>query len=101
VEPTRFDLEWDPVKAKQNLSKHGVSFEQAATVLLDPSAVNLYDGEHSQDEERWVTLGRSAHGTILVVVHTFDEQPDDNVRVRIISARRATKREQRRYEATP
>jgi uncharacterized DUF497 family protein len=101
VDPTRFDLQWDPVKAKQNLSKHGVSFGQAATVLLDPLAVNLYDDEHSRDEERWVTLGRSAPGTILVVVHTFDEQPDGNITVRIISARRAVKREQQRYEATP
>jgi len=100
VEPTRFDLEWDPVKAKQNLRKHGVSFEQAATVLLDSRAMNLYDDEHSGDEDRWVTLGRSAHGTILVVVHTFNEQPDGNVSVRIISARRAVKREQQRYEAT-
>jgi len=100
VDQTRFDLEWDPAKAKQNLTKHGVSFGQAATVLLDPLVVNLYDDEHSQDEERWVTLGRSVQGTILVVVHTFDEQPRGNITVRIISARRATKREQKRYEAT-
>lgn len=101
MDPTRFDLEWDPDKAKQNLRKHGVSFGQAATVLLDPLMLNRFDDEHSEAEERWITLGRSAQGSILVVVHTFDEQPDGNVAVRIISARRATKREQRRYEVTP
>ena len=98
MEPNRFNLEWDPDKAKQNLRKHGVRFGQAATVLLDPSVLNLYDGEHSGEEDRWISLGRSAQGAILVVVHTFDEQPDGNIAVRIISARRATKRELRLYE---
>jgi uncharacterized DUF497 family protein len=101
VDPTRFNLEWDPDKAKQNLRKHGVSFGQAATVLLDPLVLNRYDDEHSAEEERWISLGRSAQGVILAVVHTFDEQPDGNIAVRIISARQATKREQQRYEAIP
>ncbi|MFL6201104.1 MAG: BrnT family toxin [Thermoanaerobaculia bacterium] len=62
-------------------------------------AAHLYDEEHSREEDRWVTLGRSSRGDILVVVHTFDEQSDGNVAVRIISARQATKREMQRYEA--
>jgi uncharacterized DUF497 family protein len=99
VDPTRLNLEWDPDKAKKNLRKHGVTFGQGATVLLDPLAMNLYDKEHSGEEDRWVTLGRSSRGDILVVVHTFDEQTDGNVAVRIISARPATKREEQRYEA--
>jgi uncharacterized DUF497 family protein len=101
VDPTRLNLEWDPDKAKQNLRKHGITFGHGATVLLDPVAINLYDEEHSREEDRWITLGRSARGDILVVVHTFDEQSDGNVAVRIISARQATKREKQRYEAKP
>ena len=99
MDPTRLNLEWNPGKAKQNLRKHGVTFGQGATVLLDPVAINLYDEEHSREEDRWITLGRSSQGDILVVVHTFDEQSDGNVAVRMISARQATKREKQRYEA--
>lgn len=99
MDPTRLNLEWDPDKAKQNLRKHGVTFGQGATVLLDPVAVNLYDEEHSREEDRWITLGRSSRGDILVIVHTFDEQSDGNIAVRMISARQATKREKQRYEA--
>lgn len=95
---TRFNLSWDPAKAELNLRKHQVSFGQAATVLLDPLALNSYDDGHSEEEDRWNTLGRSAQGAILVLVHTFDEQPDGTVAVRIISARRATKREMQSYE---
>lgn len=98
VDQTRLKVEWDPAKANLNRRKHGVGFGQAATVLLDPLALNLFDQEHSEDEERWVTMGRSVQGKILVVVHTFDEQADGNVTVRIISARRAAKHEQQRYE---
>jgi uncharacterized DUF497 family protein len=55
--------------------------------------------EHSREEDRWISLGRSTQGDILVIVHTFDEQSDGNVAVRMISARQATKREKQRYEA--
>jgi uncharacterized protein len=79
VDPTRLNLEWDPDKAKQNLRKHGITFGQGATVLLDPVAINLYDEEHSREEDRWITLGRSSRGGILVIVHTFDEQSDGNI----------------------
>ena len=99
MNPALLNLEWDPDKAKKNLRKHGVTFGQGATVLLDPGAINLYDEEHSREEDRWITLGRSSRGDILVIVHTFDEQSDGNIAVRMISARPATKREMQRYEA--
>ena len=52
-------FEWDPDKAQQNKKKHGISFEQAATVFTDPNAISLYDTGHSKDEDRWITLGLS------------------------------------------
>jgi uncharacterized protein len=57
--PPQLDVAWDPAKAQPNLAKHGVSFDQAATVLLDPLALTVFDAEHSQHEERWFTLGTS------------------------------------------
>jgi uncharacterized DUF497 family protein len=85
--------EWDPVKATANFRKHGVSFEEAASVLLDPAALTFLDPDHSEDEERAITIGRSARGRVLFVAHTERED-----RLRIISARRATRREQDQYE---
>ena len=69
----RYTFEWDPVKAKENLRKHGISFECAAELFLDPLAVSLFDQEHSEAEERWVTMGRDGSGRVLVLVHTFSE----------------------------
>lgn len=89
---------WDPEKADANRVKHGVSFEDAATVLADPFAVTLYDKGHSETEERWVTLGQSAGGVLLVVIHTFEELNPLEAAVRIISARPATAAERRAYE---
>ena len=90
-------FEWDPNKAATNQRKHGVSFQQAATVFLDPRALSLYDEEHSTEEDRWITLGISATTGLLVVHHTFEEGGPSAVRVRIISVRKATKRETRQY----
>ena len=84
---------WDPVKARRNRAKHGVDFEEAATVFLDPLLLVMPDLEHSQEEERWIALGRSANQLLLVVVHTDDERT-----IRIISARKAVPRERRQYE---
>ena len=98
----QYNLEWDPSKARQNLQKHGVSFERAATVLLDSRALSLFDRQHSDDEESWVTLGSDSGGAVLVVCHTYHEEPDeDAARIRIISARKATRREQRQYARKP
>lgn len=85
--------EWDPVKAASNLRKHEVSFEEAATALADDLSVTGADPEHSVGESRFVTFGTSIAGRLLVVGHT--ERGDV---LRIISARRATKRERRIYE---
>lgn len=89
---------WDPQKAEVNRRKHGVSFEDAATVLGDPLALTVYDETHSEAEERWVTVGEAAGGTLLVVSHTFEELSPQEAAVRIISARLATSSERRTYE---
>jgi uncharacterized protein len=94
----QYNFEWDSEKARANLRKHGVSFEQASRVLEDPSALSIYDDTHSStDEDRWITLGR-AGDDVLVVVHTFREMGPEQVTVRIISARQATRHERRQYE---
>ena len=94
----RYTFEWDPVKARENLRKHAISFERAAELFLDPLAVSVLDQEHSEAEERWVTIGRDTHGRVLVLVHTFTEVAAEEWKIRIISARKATKRETRQYE---
>ena len=67
-----YDFEWDPAKAKENFSKHGVDFERAAQVLRDPLALTIPDEEHSETEVRWITLGTNTSGQYVVVVHTFE-----------------------------
>jgi uncharacterized DUF497 family protein len=99
AEGFRYQFAWDSAKANDNLAKHDIGFEQAATVFRDPLAVTVYDSEHSAAEERWATLGRSESGALLVVIHTFAETSANSATVRIISARRATKPEVRDYEA--
>ena len=86
-------FEWDGQKAKQNLEKHNVSFEEATTVFGDPLSLTIEDPLHSTDEERFVIVGESVRRRVLVVVHT--ERGDH---IRIISARLATRRERRTYE---
>jgi len=96
--PFAYTFEWDPNKAVANRRKHGVGFEQAATVFRDALAVSIYDEDHSETEERWVTLGQAENGQLLVVVHSYHETSPSEAMVRIISARSATKHEQRQYE---
>lgn len=84
-------IEYDPAKSAANARKHGVSFEEAATALLDPHALAQED-DLAEGESRWVLLGLSAAGRLLTVVYTLR---GDNVR--LISARRATKKEERSY----
>lgn len=93
----QFNFEWDPQKAQSNQAKHGVSFELAASVFRDSRAIAIYDAEHSTDEERWLTLGISSTGSLLVVHHTFQETDDETVTIRVISSREATKHEQQQY----
>lgn len=90
-------FEWSSDKAAANLKKHGVSFELAQTVFEDPSHLSVVDRKTTH-EERWVTLGLSTDGRTLLVVHTYVlMDPKDEV-VRIISARKATRKEREQYE---
>lgn len=84
----RFD--WDPDKARANLKKHAVSFEEARTVFFDDFAIQFFDEPHSIDEERFVLLGLSSNAKLLIVCHC--ERADGEV-IRIISARKATRGE--------
>ena len=86
-------IEWDPKKAKSNLKKHGVSFEEAATALSDPMAATGTDPDHSLTEDRYVTFGVSEKGRLVVISHTEKDET-----IRIISARRASKGEREFYE---
>lgn len=96
----RYTFEWDPIKAKESLKKHRMSFDRAAEVFLDPLAVSIFDEEHSEDEERWVSIGKDRRGSVLILIHTFLEVSAEECRIRIISARKANKRETKQYEET-
>lgn len=87
------NFEWDKAKASANLRKHGVCFEEAATVFADEQSLTIPDPDHSQVENRFILLGTSYRGKMLVVVHT--ERGDS---IRIISARPASRRERQQYE---
>ena len=90
----RFD--WDLEKERLNRRKHKVAFAEACEVFTDRSMLTLFDHEHSDDEDRWITMGRSDDGKILVVVHTYKKIAGKEF-VRIISARTATRREAGQY----
>ena len=94
----QYDFEWDPSKAQQNLRKHGVSFEHAATVFLDSNSLSIFDAEHSTGEDRWITLGMGKQGVMLVVSHTFREAGERTSSIRIITSRKATKAERKQYK---
>ena len=87
------DFQWDETKAEANQWKHGVSFAEAMTVLADSLSLTGFDPDHSDDEDRYITMGLSVLGRLLLVSHT-----DRGDMVRIISARKATRRERRDYE---
>jgi uncharacterized DUF497 family protein len=89
-------FEWDPRKARENLRKHGVSFDEAVTAFSDDEALLLDDLDHSTNEERFVLLGLSGTLRLLTVVHCY--RVDDEV-IRVISARRATRSERVQYGA--
>lgn len=96
-----YHFDWDPIKARSNLADHKVSFQLATTVFRDPLAITVYDEEHSEDEERWATLGQAGNGQYLVVIHTFQQTNPNDANIRLISAREATRREIRDYEEAP
>lgn len=86
-------FEWDPKKARKNINTHGVSFDEASTAFRDPLSQTIKDPLLSEGENRFVLLGRSIQGRLLVIIHT-----DRGERIRIISARLATTRERLKYE---
>ncbi len=88
-----FNFEWDEEKAKANFKKHKVSFDEAITVFSDPLSITIPDPDHSIDEERYIDIGTSDKGRVLVVVYT-----ERGANIRIISCRKATPAERRRYE---
>ena len=87
------DFAWDEAKAQANIIKHSVTFDEAKTVFDDPLFVDFYDASHSEAEERYLLVGRSSTGRILIVSYT--ERDEDT---RLISVRETTKRERRDYE---
>ena len=92
-----YNFEWDPRKASINLYKHDISFEEAATVFRDSKALSIFDPDHTENEDRWITMGISEKGRVLIVIHTFREESEDAVTIRIISSRKATKQETKAY----
>lgn len=91
-------FDWDPKKAASNLRKHQVSFAEASEVFRDPLALTVLDEDHSEQEERWVTLGQAKGRRLVVIVHTWREEGSGHIHVRIISAREATAHEVQQYE---
>ena len=87
------EFEWDPIKAANNLQKHGVSFNEAASVFGDPFSITVPDPDHSLDEERFIIVGLSHLGRLLIVAHS--EQGES---IRLISARELTSQERKAYE---
>ena len=92
-----YDFEWDTNKALINKRKHRVAFELAATVFRDPRALTIFDSDHSDVEERWITMGVSSIGSLLVVHHTFRTVDAKRSIIRIFSSRRASKNEMQQY----
>ncbi len=86
-------FEWDPNKAKKNIKIHGISFDEASTAFKDTLSLTIYDPLHSDEEDRFVLIGSSYKNRLLVVVHTERED-----KIRIISARKSTKNERKKYE---
>jgi len=93
----QYNFEWDTQKAKKNIQKHKITFENAGTVFRDPNAITIFDDSHSDAEERWITLGLTSTGILAVVNHTFNRIDNDLATIRIISCRKATKNETKQY----
>ena len=90
-------IDWDSNKNSENIQKHGISFEQAQEIFLDPLHLSILDERFSYFKERWITMGAAKRGDVIVTAHLyFVEEPEE--RIRIISARRATPQERRQYE---
>jgi uncharacterized protein len=90
-------FDWDPRKAQSNWRKHGVSFQEAATAFLDPDGLDGDDLEHSESEPRRLRLAKSGSGRVLLIAYTTRSDENEET-TRIISARRASRKERKRYE---
>ncbi len=93
----KYSFEWNQKKAKENKRKHRISFQRAAGVFRDPYMVSVFDDDHSETEDRWITIGTDESGILLVVSHTFHKISSLHCNIRIISARKATKNETAQY----
>ncbi len=89
-------FEWDEKKNESNRAKHGLSFETAALVFRDPNLLSLWDARYEEEEGRWISLGR-VDATVIYVAHIVKENENGEEIIRVISARKATSREERRY----
>jgi uncharacterized DUF497 family protein len=95
--PLQYNFEWNPIKNLHNIRKHGIGFELSASVFSDPRALTVFDDEHSDSEERWITLGISQTGILLVAHHTYEIINETQIRIRIFSARKASQKEHQHY----
>ncbi len=91
-------FEWDESKARINFEKHGISFDEARTIFADPLLVTYVDEFHSNKEERFISVGLSERNRVLLAVHTEREETNEVIVIRIISCRKATQTERKRYE---
>lgn len=91
-------FEWDETKARTNLEKHKISFDEASTIFLDPLMITFVDDFHTDKEERFISIGRSEKNRVLLAVHTEREEKSETTVIRIISCRKATQSERKRYE---
>ena len=93
-----YEFEWDDDKAISNFRKHRVNFKDIMQIFYDPMLMTRYDDEHSDFEERWLSLGKHRDGRVIVAIHTFTEITETTALIRLISAITASKRERQQYE---
>lgn len=91
-------FEWDENKARSNLEKHKISFDEARTIFIDPLLVTFVDELHADKEERFISIGLSESNRVLLAVHTEREEKNEKIIIRIISCRKATSTERKKYE---
>jgi uncharacterized DUF497 family protein len=91
-------FEWDEYKARANLEKHTISFDEALTIFADPFLLTFVDEFHSDKEERFISIGLSERNRVLLAVHLEREEQDETIVIRIVSCRKATTTERKHYE---
>jgi len=94
----QYNFEWDHQKAGTNIRKHGVSFDRATTVFLDPQILSIFDQDNSDAEERWISIGIDSVGVPLTVCHTYRQVVKTSFTIRIFSARKSTAIEIEQYK---